>query len=307
MAAPDPTPLRDVLEAVIRASHLALLKRDVDPKWLAQFTAELQRRVADRSLMDVTSDFIRMIATSEEAQKKQVTGGLGKPTEYVVTPAVAARPVALSCIGLGCEPPVAGMLRRAGLRRWAGPFDWMTIPPEAVRDCLVDNFTLLMSPDEHEHIPASVRPPGSAGHLCRHIRYSELYGSTTFHVKDPTTKPGYAALERSVIRMREALRGMHGKLLLQVTEELDNTREVFAETAEFLDRSARGATLVTIAVVEGEPEGPFPEMELAESFGAHRLLRCRLLGGTQEIAYLDPLDEVVMLRGALASPALPGR
>jgi hypothetical protein len=304
MATPDPTPLRDVLEAVIRGSHLALLKRDVDPQWLVNFSLELQRRLEEQSLLDVTSDFIRIIATSEEAQKKQIVGGAGKPTEYVMAPAVTARPAALSCIGFGCEPPVAGMLRRAGLRRWAGPFDWMTIPPEAVRDCLVDDFSLLMQPDAHEHIPASVRPPGSAGHLCRHTRFSELYGSTIFHVKDPTTREGFAALERAVIRTREALRGLHGKLLVQVTEEFDDTHQTFAETAEFLDRTARGAALVTIAVVEGAPEGPFPEMELAESLGPHRLLRCRLLAGTQEIAYLDPLDEVVMLRGALASPAL---
>lgn len=304
MPAPDPTPLRDVVEAIIRGSHLALLKRDVDPKWLTKFSQELEKRLRERSLTDVASDFIRMIANTEEAQKKQLTSGVGKPTEYVMTPALASRPAALSCIGLGCEPPVAGMLRRAGLRRWANPFDWMTIPPEAVRDCLVDDFTLLLSPDEHEHIPASVRPPGSNGHLCRHTRFSELYGSTIFHAKDPTTKEGYAALERGVIRMREALRGLHGKLLLQVTEEFENTRDVFAETAEFLDRSARGATLVTIALVEGPPEGPFPEMELAESLGPHRLLRCRPLAGTQEIAYADPLDEVVMLRGALGSLAL---
>jgi hypothetical protein len=304
MPAPDPTPLRDVLEAVIRGSHLALLKRDVDPQWLTNFSLELQRRLSEQSLLDVTSDFIRIIATSEEAQKKQISGGVGKPTEYLMAPVLTSRPAALSCIPFGCEPPVAGMMRRAGLRRWAAPFDWMTIPPEAVRDCLVDDFTLLMSPAEHEHIPASVRPPGSTGHLCRHTRFSELYGSTIFHVKDPTTKDGFAALERSVLRMREALRGLHGKLLVQVTEEFDNTREVFAETAEFLDRTARGAALVTIAVVEGVPEGPFPEMELAESLGPHRLLRCRLLGRTQDITYQDPLDEVVMLRGALASPAL---
>jgi len=304
MAAPDPMPLRDVLDAVIRGAHLALLQRDVDPQWLDKFTTELRKRVANRSLTDVATDFIRMIATSEEAQRKQLQTGAGKPTEYLMSPAVASRPAALSCIGLGCEPPVAGMLRRAGLRRWAGPFDWMSIPPEAVRDCLVDDFTLLLSPDEHEHIPASVRPPGSAGHLCRHTRFSELYGSTLFHVRDPTTKEGFSALERSVIRLREALRGLHGKLLLQVTEEFENTRTVFAETAEFLDRSARGAALVTIALVEGPPEGPFPEMELAESIGPHRLLRCRPLAGTQDITYLDPLDEVVMLRGALASRSL---
>lgn len=288
----------------MRGTHLGLLQRDVDPTWLINFSSELKRRLGEQTLTDVTAEFIRIVAGSEEARTKQIVGGVGRPTEYIMAPAVNARPAAISCIGFGCEPPVAGMLRRSSLRRWAGPFDWLTIPPEAIRDCLVDDFQMLMQSSEHEPIPASQRPPGMAGHLCRHTRFSELYGSTMFHVHDPTTPHGFASLERAVLRTREALRGLHAKLLIQVTEEFDNTREVFAETAEFLDRTARGAVLVTIATVDGKPEGPFPEMELAEALGPHRLLRCRLLGQTQDIAYTDPMDEVVMLRGALASPSL---
>jgi hypothetical protein len=178
----------------------------------------------------------------------------------------------------------------------------MTIPAEAVRDCLVDDFAMLMAPHEHEEIPPEERPPGAPGYLCRHARFSQLYGPTLFHLHDPLTEQGYAALERAVLRLREALRGLHGKLLVQLVEEEPNTADVFAETAEFLDRSARGATLVTVALVEGRPEGPFPEMELGMVQGPHRLLRCRPLSLIQGIAFRDVLDDVVMLRGALAAP-----
>lgn len=304
MPAKDPTPLRDVLEAVVRGSHLALLQRNVAPDWVEPFVGELQHRLKSKTLTDVTADFIRIIATSDEAKAKlpaQVGTG-GRPLEAVVAPAVSARPAALACIGLGTLPAAAGMLRAAGLRRWAAPFDWMTIPAEAVRDCLVDDFSLLLLPSEHQHIPDGERPPGMPGHLCRHARYSGLYGPTLFHVADPTTPDGYAALERAALRMREALRGLHGKLLFQVVVEDPDSARVFAETAEFLDRTARGATLVTVALVEGAPEGPFPEMELAEALGPHRLLRCRTVSGPEGIAFEDPLDEVVILRGALAAP-----
>lgn len=313
MPAKDPTPLRDVLEAVVRGAHLALLERNVAPDWVEPFVSELQHRIKSKSLADVTADFIRIIATSEEAKAKlpallgagSAGGAAGGGLQSLAAPAIAARPAALACIGLGGMPAAAGILRAAGLRRWAGPLDWMTIPAEAVRDALVDDFSLLMLPAEHQPIPANDRPPGQPGFLCRHARYSEQYGPTLFHVADPTTPDGYAALERGVLRLREALRGLHGKLLLQLVEEDRDTAQVFAQTAEFLDRTARGATLVTVALVAGDPEGPFPEMELAEAIGPHRLLRCRTLSGTDGLGFADPLDDAVILRGALAAPMQP--
>lgn len=305
MPAPDPLPLQEALEAIVRGSHTSILDREVDPTWLTAFVNELRTRLRKKNLPEVTGDFMKIILGSEEARNRLgIAGAAGAPLQPVMAPALNARPAALSVIGLGCLPVAAGALRRGGLRRWAAPFDWMTIPAEAVRDCLVDDFALLMAPHEHEEIPPEQRPPGAGGHLCRHLRFSQLYGPTIFHRHDPLTPEGYAALERAVLRLREALRALHGKLLLQVVEEEDNTAEVFAETAEFLERSARGATLVTVALVEGRPEGPFPEMELAQAIGGHRLLRCRPLTPIQGIEFRDILDDVVLLRGALAAPQL---
>ena len=71
-----------------------------------------------------------------------------------------------------------------------------------------------------------------------------------------------------------------------------------------LDRSARGAILVTIAIVAGPPSGPFPEMELAQARGVHRFLRCHTLSEPEGLGYPDPLDEIVLLRGALAAPQI---
>ncbi len=102
------------------------------------------------------------------------------------------------------------------------------------------------------------------------------------------------------MRLRETLRALHGKMLYQITPEDEDTEAVFAETAETLDRLSRGVALATVALVPGRPEGPFPEMELARSIGPHRLLRARTLGGAVAGAFADPLDGVVLLRGALS-------
>lgn len=304
MAATDPVPLRDVLETVVRATHQSFLGRNVDPSWLTAFVDELSRRVDTQPLTEVVTDFIRIIYTSPEAQNRLLAAASGRGIEQIVTPGLASRPSPLACIGAGCTPRTAGLLRRAGLRRWAGPFDWMTVPAEVVRDSIVDDCAGLMIASEYEPILPDDRPPGSEGHLCRHRRYSELYGETIFHRYDPSEPTGYASLERATLRFREALRGLHGKLLLQIVEENDRSLPAFEDTCDMLDRSARGAILVTIALVEGPPSGPFPEMELGKTHGVHRYLRCRTLSEPSGIGYTDPLDEIVLLRGALAAPQI---
>ena len=304
MPIPDLIPQRDALEALVRATHHSFLGRSVDSTWLTAFVDELTRRGATQPLPDVFTDFIRIIYTSPEAQKRLMATIGGGGIEATIAPGLASRPSPLACIALGCSPRAAGMLRRAGLRRWAAPFDWMTIPAEAVRDSIVDDCSGLLLAAEYEPIPVEDRPDDSDGYLCRHMRLSDLYGPTIFHRYDPSEATGYASLERSVLRFREALRGLHGKLLLQITDENPRSVLVFEETADMLDRSARGAILVTVALVDGPPDGPFPEMELATTRGAHRYLRCRTLSVPQGTAFLDPLDEIVLLRGALAAPQI---
>jgi hypothetical protein len=304
MAAPETFTLRQFLESFVRATHRGVLRRPVDEEWLQRFADELQRRLNLQPLDEVGADFVRVLVDSPEFQQRFGPGSaavVGAQTASdLVMPAMAGRPAPLHCIPAGCSPAAAFSLRHAGLRRWAGPFDWMTIPPSAVRDALADDFITLLHAPAMEPIPPEQRPPGAPGFLCRHARLSERYGETVFHRHDPSTPEGYAALERSVIRLREALRGLHGKMLYQITPEEEGTEAVFAETAETLDRLARGVALATVALVPGKPEGPFPEMELARSIGPHRLLRARVLGAAPTGPFADPLDEVVLLRGALS-------
>lgn len=305
MAAPESLPLRQFLETFVRAAHRGVLRRPVDEEWLQRFADELQRRLNMQPFDDVGADFVRVLVDSPEFQQRFGAGSaavVGSQTASdLVLPAMAGRPAPLHCIPAGCAPTAAFSLRHAGLRRWSGPFDWMTIPASAVRDCLADDFITLLHAPSMEPIPPDLRPAGSPGFLCRHNRLSERHGETVFHRHDPATAEGYAALERSVLRLRDTLRGLHGKMLYQVTEEDADTAQVFAETAEVLDRSARGVALATVSLVGGRPDGPFPEMELAQALGPHRLLRARTLSGAPMGPFADPLDEVILLRGALAT------
>ncbi len=297
--AEDPT-LQDFLALLVQGTHQGILQRNVDPEWHRAFTAELMRRAETTDLQSVVSGFIRLIHDCPESQDRSMAMLADRNMGPFVQPMLALRPSPIAAIPLGCAPRAAGMLRRAGLRRWAGPFDWMTIPPAALRDALADDMLALTNPRHIERIPPAARPDDGPGFLARHTRYSSLHGETVFHHRDPTTEDGFAALERAAARMRETLRGLHAKMLLQVVEEAPGTAEVWGQTGELLDRFSRGAALVTVALVEGAPEGPFPEMELAQGRGPHRLLRMRPLSAPRPLGFTDPMDELVLLRGALS-------
>lgn len=288
---------------LVQGTHQGILRRNVDAEWHRSFTTELMRRAETMDLQSVVSGFIRLIHDCPESQDRTLGLLADRTMGPFVQPMLALRPSPIAAIALGCTPRAAGMLRRAGLRRWAGPFDWMTLPATAVRDALADDLLALTNPRHIERIPLAERPEESAGFLARHTRYSTQRGDTIFHHRDPTTEEGFAALERAAARLREALRGLHGKMLLQVVEEEPSTPATWDETSDVLDRFGRGCALVTVALVEGEPEGPFPEMELAQSRGPHRLLRMRPLSKPTTMGFTDPMDELVLLRGALSTVA----
>ncbi|MBY0336098.1 MAG: papain-like cysteine peptidase [Acetobacteraceae bacterium] len=296
--------LRQALEAVIHAGHRAILGREVEQGWVAVFLQELTTRCQSQSLEEVTAFFLQLLYNSPEGAARAASLTRDQVLERILPSTFGGRPVIPPCISAGPTPLSASLLRRAGLRRWAGPLDWMTMPPAAVLDCIADDFHLLLNPAEHESVPPRERPEGSLGHLALHKRLTARHGPTHFHRWDPTTPEGYAALERAVLRMREALRGLHGKMLLQVAAEDDDTLRVFAEMTELLDRVGRGVTFVHVAILEDGLAAPFPEMELHELRGTHRLLRCRPVSAMGTLGFADLLDEVVILRGALAAPGL---
>ena len=59
-----------------------------------------------------------------------------------------------------------------------------------------------------------------------------------------------------------------------------------------------------VSLLPQRTEGPFPEVEPALARGSHRLLRAKLLAPLDGLAARDMLDEVVLLRAALAAPGL---
>jgi hypothetical protein len=209
-----------------------------------------------------------------------------------------------SHISLGASGYTAGMLRRFGLRRWSGPLDWLSATPAMIREIIADDFASFLNPAAWQPITAAERPDGRF-FLCRHTGYEDRHQqSCILHAADMTQPGGLAYMARCVTRFRQSMQGLASKILLQVVPEGDDPAREFRATADLLERHGRSFQFVMVSLLPEHGEGPFPEIEPALAHGRHRLLRARLLSPITGIEPGDMLDEVILLRAALAAPSL---
>ena len=209
-----------------------------------------------------------------------------------------------SHLSLGASGYTAGMLRRFGLRRWSGPFDWLSATPAMIREIIADDFTSFLDPASWQPIIAAERPDGRF-YQCRHTRYEDRHQQPCIlHAADMTQPGGLAYMARCVTRFRQSMHGLANKILLQVVPEGDDPAREFRATADLLEGYGRSFQFVMVSLLPEHGEGPFPEIEPAMAHGRHRLLRARLLAPIIGIEAADMLDEVILLRAALAAPSL---
>lgn len=209
-----------------------------------------------------------------------------------------------SHLSLGASGFTSGMLRRFGLRRWSGPFDWLSASPAMIREIIADDFRSFLDPDAWEAIAVEDRPDGRY-FQCRHRRYEARHREACIlHSADMTQEDGLAYMDRCVTRFRQSLHGLANKIVLQVAPEGDDPEREFRATADVLDGYGRSFQFVMVSVLPDHGAGPFPEIDPALAHGRHRLLRVRLLAPIIGIEASDMLDELVMLRASLAAPSI---
>lgn len=119
-------------------------------------------------------------------------------------------------LGNFCHAAMA--LKRAGLRRWAGPFDWIFSSTEMVAHCITDDFSRFLDPAQYRSVPVSERVTPEAN-LCEHLFYREKFGVRfAFNHHDPAASAKDAAyFQRSAGRLRQVLGSLAWKLFVVVS------------------------------------------------------------------------------------------
>ncbi len=296
---------REVFNGAVNACYHGLLARgagDAVDMWWGEFQTLYETQGIEAFLRV----FIPLILGSGEfatgvrdAQDNKYRGALIPPSRGVEGIA--------SFISLGSDGYASALLKRYDRKRWSGPFDWLSTSPAIIRAILADDFATFLDPGAYEAIPMEARPD-IRFFRSRHRGYEEQSGHPcVLHAADMTDPLGQAYMARCVERFRTQLRGLSSKLVLQVTPEGPDPARDFIQTADSLDAYGRNISFVMVSLLPDLAPGPFPEIEPALSHGPHRLLRMRHMAPLSATEVGDMLDDVLMLRAALAAPGLAGQ
>jgi len=199
-------------------------------------------------------------------------------------------------MSLGTHCFTSSMLERLGLRRFAGPFDWLFSNLGMIAHCLRDDFVTFLDARYYEIVPPADRLNPTVN-LCQHTYYLKEFGQRfVFNHTDPTNELGYAYLNRCVQRLRAVLAEPARKLFVCVTGRAAFSEQQLADVVDaLLARSAR-CDLLCVVVDEPVPNllfpiiGPLERVSRAEVFALQPL---SIFGGT---AFEDPIDELAVAR-----------
>ena len=166
-------------------------------------------------------------------------------------------------ISLGSHCHMAQLLKATGLRTWSGPFDWIFSAPGLVRDCLADDFALLLDRSQLETTPLDERPKPEE---CRGRH--RIYGPRhqipfLFNHHDPAgSDADYAFLQEGVRRLRRALAAPDSTNRFYLLTAIPPDEETVLQICDLLAQRPSRNHLTVLEIAEGslanavEPRGP---------------------------------------------------
>ncbi|GMI24030.1 hypothetical protein TeGR_g416 [Tetraparma gracilis] len=124
-------------------------------------------------------------------------------------PGTEPAPAVSHVVSLGSVCGASQFLQDRGLRRYAGPFDWIFSSPGMVAHCVGDGFKKFL--DRAEHFVAAGHGRGTAGHRF----YGAMVGhEVVFNHHDPVNQPrDYAYFVRCVERFQAVLSAANERIL----------------------------------------------------------------------------------------------
>lgn len=199
-------------EQFLRALYGGLLGREPDPQGLQHHLQALHAQQADPARYQ---RLMALFADSAEArllaERRAAPAGANA---FLPDLSGVAFGHAVS-LGSFCHAAMA--LKRAELRRWSGPFDWIFSNLAMAAHCLQDDFATFLDPAHWASVPVGERVTPEANR-CEHRFYRERFGVRfVFNHHDPAASEQDADyLRRCVARMRLALRSPAWKLFTVV-------------------------------------------------------------------------------------------
>lgn len=192
---------------------------------------------------------------------------------------------------------MAHLLSRSGLRRFAGPFDWLFSTPQMIAHCLDDDFKKFLDRSQYEFVPPADRPDGKHG-VCHHRFYRDEFNVRfVFNHHNVLDEETFAHFVRSVGRFRSAL-GTGNVLLPHIDIYKRTSPDVFCRLVEAVERCSSGrAILVSFYIEEPDATLLMPSLTMTHRIGGwHQRFVLTPTSAYEPLRFIEPVNELAIMR-----------
>lgn len=189
---------------------------------------------------------------------------------------------------IGSRCATAQLMRQAGLRQSAGPFDWIFSSPDMVAHCIEDDFNTFL--DHSNYLPR----PFPEKQSCHHLFYDELIDQDVmFPHHDPSGSRDYSYMVRCVNRFREGIASTSGALLLCLTDGYADASDGIARLRSALCGVSDNNFVVVINTSPAAGEDLFGLKQVYSSADCHiyKYTSRSELGG---ISFFNQIDNLII-------------
>jgi len=200
-------------------------------------------------------------------------------------------------VAIGTHCFSASLLRRWGLRRWSGPFDWVFSSVPMVTHCIEDDFRDFLDRSLYAPVPIEQRRDGPTVNRVQHALFKQRFGvEYVFNHHDAHLDADHAYFTRCIERFRSCLKSDEPKVFVLTRTQGEGPAHDLIALRDALAQRCERFTLFAIDVPHRSAPRPLPGLEV--TIEEPSLHACTLLPAShwEPLRFEDPIDEHAILR-----------
>ncbi len=271
-------------EDFIRLLYESVLRRPPSPEDVSHHSNMLNERPDFHDALGMLSAF----ANSPESRHLRVVSADTRTQQYNCTPIDTV-------LSIGSHCATSYLLKKWGLKRFSGPFDWIFSSLRLVSFCIEDEFSTLLDRSYYCEIPWDLRSDPGIG-LCDHAFFRDNFSiSHMFNHYNPLSEEGYGYLERCVARFKTVLNSDTRNLAFALcSAEREDIDSVTALCNAIDLRSS--LEVVAVFVKEGTGSPSKHSLQPVKNIGRHAIYEMSPISNLGPVGFHDPLDEYILRR-----------
>jgi hypothetical protein len=197
-------------------------------------------------------------------------------------------------VSIGSHCFAAATLKRAGLKKFSGPFDWIFSNLSMVADCIDDDFEAFLDKRFYATIPISDRHDASED-SCDHLLFKDRYQiKSIFNHYNPNNEEQYQYLARCVDRFRALMSSNFRTIMFGVCLKCQDSEAHFDRLCALLDRTPNCAAMVIL--LEPPSDGLDFKFRVVHATEQHRLFLMQPTSRVGPLRFESSFDDYLVRR-----------